>query len=99
MSKDKKKKLQGFDKAVLKRVLTHIKKYRILVILSFVCAMILHNPEVKEQLEACGIPVIVEHSSYETDPLGRLEWVKFYGALFDAEDAAEQLFETETCYI
>ena len=31
MSKDKKKKLQGFDKAVLKRVLTHIKKYRILV--------------------------------------------------------------------
>ena len=58
--------------------------------------MILHNPEVKEQLEACGIPVIVEHSSYETRPLGRLEWVKFYGALFDAEDAAEQLFETET---
>ena len=40
MSKDKKKKLQGFDKAVLKRVVTHIKKYRILVILSFVCAMI-----------------------------------------------------------
>lgn len=40
MFKDKKKKLQGFDKAVLKRVLTHIKKYRILVILSFVCAMI-----------------------------------------------------------
>ena len=40
MSKDKKKKLQDFDKAVLKRVLTHIKKYRILVILSFVCAMI-----------------------------------------------------------
>ena len=40
MSKDKKKKLQGFDKAVLKRVLTHIKKYRILVTLSFVCAMI-----------------------------------------------------------
>ena len=40
MSKDKKKTLQGFDKAVLKRVLTHIKKYRILVILSFVCAMI-----------------------------------------------------------
>ena len=40
MSKDKKKKLQGFDKAVLKRVLTHIKKYRILVIFSFICAMI-----------------------------------------------------------
>lgn len=58
--------------------------------------MILHNPEVKEQLETCEIPVIVEHSSYETDPLGRLEWVKFYGALFDAEEAAEQLFASET---
>lgn len=40
MPKDKKKKLQGFDKAVLKRVLTHIKKYRILVVFSFICAMI-----------------------------------------------------------
>ncbi len=40
MPKNKKKKLQGFDKAVLKRVLTHIKKYRILVIFSFICAMI-----------------------------------------------------------
>lgn len=58
--------------------------------------MILHNPEVKEQLESCGIPVIVEHSSYEADPLGRLEWVKFYGALFDAEEAAETLFNEET---
>ena len=38
----------------------------------------------------------MEHSSYETDPLGRLEWVKFYGALFDAEEAAEQLFASET---
>ena len=31
--------------------------------------MILHTPEVKEQLEHFGIPVLVERSSYESDPL------------------------------
>lgn len=36
----KMKKLQGFDKQVLKRVLIHIKRYLFLVILSFVCALI-----------------------------------------------------------
>ena len=39
--------------------------------------MLLHNPEVKEKLEQIGIPVIVERSSYEPEPLGRMEWVKF----------------------
>ena len=43
--------------------------------------MIYHSPEVKEQLEKLGVPVLVERSSYEQDPLGRMEWVKVYGAL------------------
>lgn len=30
--------------------------------------MIYHNPEVKEKLEEFGIPVLVEHSSYESHP-------------------------------
>ena len=34
--------------------------------------MILHTPEVKEQLEHFGIPVLVERSSYESDPLARM---------------------------
>lgn len=55
--------------------------------------MILHNPEVKEKLEQIGIPVIVERSSYEPEPLGRMEWVKFYGTLLGKEDQAEQLFD------
>lgn len=55
--------------------------------------MILHNPEVKEKLEQIGIPVIVERSSYEPEPLGRMEWVKFYGVLLGKEDQAEQLFD------
>ena len=43
--------------------------------------MIYHIPEVKEKLEALGIPVLVERSSYENDPLGRMEWIKLYGLL------------------
>ena len=43
--------------------------------------MIYHTPEVKEQLEKFGVPVLVERSSYESDPLARMEWVKLYGIL------------------
>ena len=57
--------------------------------------MIYHTPEVKEQLEKFGIPVLVERSSYETDPLARMEWVKLYGILLGKQQEAEQLFETQ----
>ena len=43
--------------------------------------MILHSPEVIGKIEELGIPVIIDHASYESDPLGRLEWVRFYGVL------------------
>ncbi len=55
--------------------------------------MILHNPEVKEQLERAGIPVLVERSSYESHPLGRMEWIKLYGALLGKEAEAEKFFD------
>ena len=54
--------------------------------------MIYHEPEVKEKLEELGIPVMVETSSYEKHPLGRLEWIKLYGILFDATDTADKYF-------
>ena len=54
--------------------------------------MIYHSPAVLEQLERLGIPVLVETSSYETQPLGRMEWIKLYAALLDKEDEAEALF-------
>ena len=52
--------------------------------------MIYHTPEVKEQLERLGIPVLVERSSYESHPLGRMEWIKLYASLLgkEAESAA-----------
>lgn len=58
--------------------------------------MIYHAPEIKEQLESFGIPVLVERSSYESHPLGRLEWIKLYGLLLGKEDEAEQFFSEKT---
>ena len=55
--------------------------------------MIYHSPEVIEQFETLGIPVLVEMSSYESEPFGRMEWVKLYGALLGKEDEAAVLFE------
>lgn len=55
--------------------------------------MIYHNPEVKEQLERLGIPVLVERSSYESHPLGRMEWVKLYGALLNREEEAKAYYD------
>ena len=55
--------------------------------------MILHTPAVREMLEQLGIPVFIEHSSYETHPLGRTEWVKLYAALLNREDAAAAFFD------
>lgn len=55
--------------------------------------MIYHTPDVKEQLSQLKIPVLVERSSYEEHPLGRMEWIRLYGVLFDEEEKAEQLFK------
>ena len=57
--------------------------------------MILHTPEVKEQLEKFGIHVLVDYSSYEPEPLGRTEWVKLYGLLTGHEKEAEDAFNKE----
>ena len=56
-------------------------------------SMIYHTPEVMEKLDEFGIPTLVEYSSYEEHPLGRVEWVRFFGALLDQEEKADQLFE------
>ena len=57
--------------------------------------MIYHEPAVKEKLKEIGIPVLVETSSYEKHPLGRLEWIKLYGCLFDKEKEADDFFEEQ----
>lgn len=61
--------------------------------------MIYHNPAVKEKLEALGMPVMVETSSYEEHPFGRMEWIKLYGLLFDQLDAAEEFFDRQVALL
>ena len=54
--------------------------------------MISHSPEVMEKLKEFGIPVMIEYSSYESHPFGRVEWIKFFGALLGKEEEAERIF-------
>ena len=57
--------------------------------------MIFHTPEVREQLESLGIPVLVDHASYESTPQGRMEWIKLYGLLTGREPEAEEAFQKQ----
>lgn len=57
--------------------------------------MISHSPEVLEKLEDFGIPSVIEYSSYESHPLGRVEWIKFFGALLGKEEEAESAFQEQ----
>ena len=57
--------------------------------------MILHAPEIREKLEALGLPVFLDRSSYETHPLGRVEWIKLYGLLTGKTEEAEAFFAAQ----
>lgn len=54
--------------------------------------MINHASDVAEKLQELGIAVIIDHSGYESHPLGRTEWIRLYGALLNKEDLAEEFF-------
>ncbi len=43
-------------------------------------------------LEKAGIPVLYNGDWVETSPLGKAEWIKFFGALFQKEALADSLF-------
>ncbi len=57
--------------------------------------MILHAPKVQKKLEEIGIPVFIDRSSYEKEPLGRCEWIKVYGLLTGKEDVAKNAFDKQ----
>lgn len=52
-----------------------------------------HVPEVRAKLEELGVTVLMEQSSREGDMLGRLEWIRLMGALFDREDEAREVYD------
>ena len=45
-----------------------------------------------ETIEKNGIPVIFNGDWLEETPLGRAEWIKFFGALYDKEKEADSIF-------
>ena len=57
--------------------------------------MINHTPDVKEKLQKLGLVVLTEQSSSEPEALGRVEWIKLFGVLFDKEDEAAHLFNEQ----
>lgn len=54
--------------------------------------MVSHSPEVLDKLKELNLPTIVDYSSYEDDPLGRMEWIKLYGTLLGKNEKAEEIF-------
>ncbi|KAB1069384.1 ABC transporter substrate-binding protein [Tamlana haliotis] len=46
-----------------------------------------------KQIEKYGFPIVLDGSWTEEHPLGRAEWIKFLGAIFNKQDEANALFE------
>ncbi len=55
--------------------------------------------DVKEQLTNLKVDVVLDQSAKEEHPLARVEWAKLYGAIFNKEEAAETVFNTQDNYI
>ena len=61
--------------------------------------MINHSPKTKETIESLKIPVLVDYSSYESNPLGRTEWIKVYGAITGHEKQAKEFFDKQAAVV
>lgn len=55
--------------------------------------------EVAAKFDEMGIKWISRGSQRESDPRGRLEWIKFIGALFDKEEEAEEFYNAQLARI
>lgn len=45
-------------------------------------------------IEKSGIPVIYNGDWLEETPLGRVEWIRFFGVLYDQEEKADSIFKS-----
>jgi len=55
--------------------------------------------DVKEQLVNIGVDVMLDQSAQEDHPLARVEWAKLYGAMFNKEAEAEEVFNKQAEYV
>ncbi len=52
--------------------------------------------EVKAQVEQLGLRIVLDQSAEEDHPLARVEWSKLYGAIFNIEEKANEVFNTQS---
>lgn len=52
------------------------------------------NNKLYQNIKKSGIPVIFNGDWLEETPLGRAEWIKFFGALLNKEKEADSIFKT-----
>lgn len=58
------------------------------------------NNKMFTNIKKIGIPVILNGDWLEETPLGRAEWIKFFGVLFDKEKLADSIFNNiEASYL
>jgi iron complex transport system substrate-binding protein len=53
-----------------------------------------NNNPTFDNLQKSGLQVIFNGDWNETTPLGKAEWIKFFGALYDEDEKAARLFES-----
>ena len=59
-----------------------------------------NNSKLYKSIEKINIPVIYNGDWLEETPLGRAEWIKFFGVLFNKEKEADSIFgEIERAYL
>jgi len=46
-----------------------------------------------ENIKKTGIKVLINNDWNEKNPLGKAEWIKFFGALYDKDEQAKNIFE------
>lgn len=52
------------------------------------------NSKMYTNIKKAGIPVIINSDWLEKTPLGRAEWIKFFGVLYGKEKQADSIFKT-----
>ncbi len=66
---------------------------------SFAIFSTMLTEDVAEKLKQLKVNVMLDQSVGEDHPLARVEWIKLYGAMFNLEENANKVFETQDAYI
>ena len=53
-----------------------------------------NQSQVFKNIQKMGIPVVMNSDWLERTPLGRAEWIRFFGALYDRDSTASERFRT-----